>query len=414
MNSKTRDDIALFRYGVIAPLVTKSHDETIMSDNQFFNCASKQTYTNYNGEQIKVSSTSIARWYKAYMSEGLEGLKPQRRSDFGNTRKLDNDITEQIKYLKEQHKRIPATMIYDHLIANGTIKKSEVSLSTITRYVNTLKIKNEYPKKEFRRFEKEFCNELWYGDTCHGPYIQVNGKNTRAYIIALLDDASRMIVGFDVFFTDNFINLMSVMKSAVTKHGKPKMFSFDNGKTYRNKQSELLIARIGSILNFNQPYSSESKAKLERFFRTLRDKCLSTLNENDLKTLDTLKVKIANFIRDYNNKEHSSLKGLSPSERFFEDSKDFIYLSEEKIEKTFLLELERKVTKDNIISISKKEYEVDYKYCNQKITIRLSPDLTKVFVLNEETNELEEIKLLNKIDNSKIKRNKVQLTKEEN
>ena len=64
-------------------------------------------------------------------------------------------------------------------------------------------------------------------------------------MIALIDDASRCIVGIDVFFNDNFVNLMSVMKSAVAKFGVPKLFNFDNGSSYKNKQMDLLAARIG-------------------------------------------------------------------------------------------------------------------------------------------------------------------------
>jgi len=37
-----------------------------------------------------------------------------------------------------------------------------------------------------------------------------------------------MIVGIDIFFNDNFVNLMSVIRGAVIKYGKPKKFNFDN------------------------------------------------------------------------------------------------------------------------------------------------------------------------------------------
>ena len=52
------------------------------------------------------------------------------------------------------------------------------------------------------------------------------------YIIAIIDDASRVIVGCDVFFEDNYVNFMSVLKSAVKKFGKPKLLNADNGEEY--------------------------------------------------------------------------------------------------------------------------------------------------------------------------------------
>lgn len=89
-----------------------------------------------------------------------------------------------------------------------------------------------------------------------GPYLKTDdGKKHRIYIIALIDDASRFIVGIDVFFHDTFVNLMSVIKSAVAKYGRPQLFNFDNGRSYKNKQMELLAARIGSVIHYDQPYS---------------------------------------------------------------------------------------------------------------------------------------------------------------
>lgn len=80
-----------------------------------------------------------------------------------------------------------------------------------------------------------------------------------------------MIVGINDFFNDNFENLLSVMKTAVSKFGVPKVFNFDNGANYRNKQIELLVAIIGSCINYNPPRTPTGKAKIERRFRTMKD-----------------------------------------------------------------------------------------------------------------------------------------------
>lgn len=102
-------------------------------------------------------------------------------------------------------------------------------------------------------------------------------KKHKVYIIALIDDASRFIVGIDVFFHDNFVNLISVMKSAVAKYGRPGMFNFDNGSSFKNKQMELLAARIGSVVHYDQPYAPTQKARMERWFRMIKDQWLSCM-----------------------------------------------------------------------------------------------------------------------------------------
>lgn len=112
-----------------------------------------------------------------------------------------------------------------------------------------------------------------------GPYLKTDdGKKHQVYIITLIDDASRFIVGIDVFFHGNFVNLMSVIKSAVAKYGRPQLFNFDNGRSYKNKQMELLAAQIGSVIHYDQPYSPTQKAKIERWFRTMKDQWMAGLD----------------------------------------------------------------------------------------------------------------------------------------
>lgn len=411
MDKTKRKEIALLKYSIIAPLITNNISEEIGSKEEFFRDASAKTYTNNEGESLNFASGTIKHWYLKYTKEGFDGLIPKRRSDNGYSRKLDDDIKSEIKFLKQQYTRIPATIIYETLISKGIINKNEISLSTITRYLKTLKNDQSESKKQYLRYEKEHINEVWYGDTSHTCYLLHEGKKKKAYLIALLDDASRMIVGYDLFLEDNYLNLMQVMKSAIIKYGVPKMFSFDNGSNYRNNQIKLLGARIGTTLNYAPPYTPQSKAKIERWFRTFKDQCLSTITDDDKSSLEKLKIKVANFINEYNNRIHTSLEGQSPSVRFFSESNLIRRLDDDTIEKSFLLEIERKVSKDNLISINSEKYEVDYQYCNQRITLRYSPDLKDIFVVNEHNN-YKRIKLLNKLDNSKIKREKVNFTRE--
>jgi hypothetical protein len=240
--------------------------------------------------------------------------------------------------------------------------------------------------------------------------MTVDGKKKRVYVIALIDDASRMIVGIDIFFNDNFVNLMSVMKTAVTRFGRPKMLNFDNGSSYKNKQIDLLCARIGSVIHYNPPYTPTGKAKIERWFRTLKDCFFSQLNINDYSSLDELRVDLFNYVNKYNKSVHSSLNGKTPEDRFFEEGNLIKRLPENILETAFLLEYERRVSADNVIVLDETQYEVPYVYAKQKITIRYASDFSKVYIVNKKNGELTPIQLLNKNENSHIKRKKVKLS----
>ena len=262
-----------------------------------------------------------------------------------------------------------------------------------------------------RRYECPHINEVWCGDSSVGPRLtDSDGKKHRVYIIALIDDASRFITGIDVFYHDNFINLMSVMKSAIAKYGRPKVFNFDNGKSYKNRQMELLAARIGTTLSYCQPYTPTGKAKIERWFRTMKDQWMAALDMRDFHSLEELRGSLYAFVQQYNQSPHSSLRGLSPQDRFFSEPEQIRRLSEEDIRQNFLLEIERRVSADSVIVIDQIEYEVDYRFARQRIRLRYSPDMKEIFIV-EADGTLTPIRLLNKTENALIKREKVRLCK---
>ena len=86
------------------------------------------------------------------------------------------------------------------------------------------------------------------------------------------------------------------------------------------------------------------------------------------------------------------------------------WLSQKQIDQSFLLEYERTVTADNVITIDKTLYEVPYRYAKQRIKLRYSPDLSDIYVVDSYSGDLEKIEILKKIDNARIKREPYQFS----
>ena len=414
MTLDQKQAVALFRYSVIAPLETGSFDPH-KSKNDFFRDAAGKTYIDPDGKPKKISFHTIKRWHQYYKRGGFEGLMPQSRSDEGVSRALDQDRKDQIRYLLDKYPRITAAETYRRLLSNGSIDIGEVSLSTIERFIRLARKEDSTPQgKEMHRYERAHINEVWYGDTCFGPYLNTSEGKKRVYFMALIDDASRFIVAADIFFHDNYENLMYLIRSAVLKHGIPHLFSFDNGSSYRNKQMELLAARIGSSVHYCEPFTPTSKSKIERWFLTMRLQYLATLDMNQFDSIDALRKDFDAYVLRYNRTVHSSLNGMSPQERFFSEPEKIRRLSEFDAAHSFMMEIERRVSADGVVSIDSKEYEVHYRYAKQRIRIRYSPDFSEVYIV-ESSGELTSIDMrpLNKNDNSLIKREKVRLSNNE-
>ena len=228
MEQNRKQDIALMRYSAISPLIAGTQDD-FPSLNAYFRDVSAKGVKAPDGQIRHYAPATIERWYLNYKRGGFDALVPSGRSDCGVSRKIDEDLTQQIKYLKHTYPRLSAAAIYRQLQDNGSIRSGQISEATICRFINQMMLTEKLTNnQDMRRYERPHINEVWCGDSSAGPYLKLpDGKKHRVYVIALIDDASRFITGTGVFFNDTFVNLMSVMKSAVAKYGRPSVFNFD-------------------------------------------------------------------------------------------------------------------------------------------------------------------------------------------
>lgn len=106
MDQEKQHDIALMRYSVISPVIS-GLPETYSSLEAFYRDASKKGTFAPDGTLKHFAPATIERWYRNYRSGGFDALIPQGRVDEGKPRKLDDDLQQQILYLK---KTIPACL----------------------------------------------------------------------------------------------------------------------------------------------------------------------------------------------------------------------------------------------------------------------------------------------------------------
>lgn len=198
---------------------------------------------------------------------------------------------------------------------------------------------------------------------------------------------------------------MSVLKQAVKKYGKPKKLNLDNGAPYKNKQLDLLAARVGISLFHNKPYYGQGKAKIERWFRTMKDHFMAKYPLTSKTTLEEFKTAYLEYVNDYNNAIHSSLNGKTPNERFFNSGEEVLYLENDVLEKGFLLEVKRKASVDCVVQLDNIEFEIPQKYSNKEVILRYANDYKTCYIV-EPDGTLTPITLLDKVSNSKIKRSK--------
>lgn len=401
-----KNEIALFKYAIIAPLVNDIYESK--SKEEFYRTAASKQYKLPNEKMTTLTAGTIKRWYLEYKRNGFEALKPKLRNDAGYSRKIPNEYIQKIEEIKEKYPHITGKAIYKKLLEEGVINASDVSISSLYRFLNNNKL-HEHNQVERKAFEMEFANDCWQGDTSHGPIITIDGKKVQTYLIQLIDDASRLIVGYKFFLRDNALNFQLVLKDAIKTYGIPKRIFVDNGKPYKNQQLKSICASMGIALIHAKPYSPESKAKIERSFRTVKDNFINCKDWNTVKSLEELNKEYTEYIAsEYNSKYHSGIDNI-PRNRFQRDYEKIRFIgSKEEIDKIFLHIEEKPVAADSTIRLGGKDFEVPQKYIKQRILIKYTPeDLSKAYIYDSKTKELEKIKPVDKIANSKMKRENI-------
>ena len=411
MSDKNLHDLALFRFSLIAPVVNDTFDAC--SQMQFFRDIASKTHTLPDGKSVKFSSGAIKKWFLNYRKGGFDALIPKTRSDLGKPRSFDSSTIEKIHALKEKYPYITGKLLYQKLVEEGYIKVTNTSLASVLRYIreNNLK-RNQMAPVDRRAFEMEFANDCWQSDTSYGPVIKINGLKRQTYLITFIDDASRLIVHGQFFFNDNAVNMQIVFKKAVAKYGVPKKLFVDNGGTYKNDQLHLICASLGTVLIHTKAYSPESKGKIERSFRTIKDNWLNGVDWNTFISLEQLNTEFNKYLNDkYINSDHSSI-GMTPRSRYIQDIDKIKVIPSEMLETHFLHRVTRRVNNDATIQLHSKFFEVPQKYIGQRINIRYLPsDADKAFIFNQDNVLIDTVYPLKRVDNSKVRRNVIDYSK---
>ena len=291
-NEKTAVDMAYFRFSLIAPVIQGTFTDP--TKTAYYRRVTENSFTLPNGKTMIYHPKTLEKWEEYYRKKGMDGLMPKERSDSGHSRVLDETAVNEIHRLKEMFPRINATLIYTKLIEDGFINQHQVSLSSIQRFIkhNNLKSAVNPNQKDRKAFEEEYPCGMYQADTSYTCYINENGKVRRTYLIQIIDDHSRLIVGSRFFYNDNAYNFQLVLKEAISRYGICKKLYLDNGSTYSNEQLTLICGSLGVVKLHTPIRDGASKAKIERSFKTLKESWLYGFDSSTVSSLEDSTVSL--------------------------------------------------------------------------------------------------------------------------
>lgn len=235
MNQAKNEEIMIFRFGVIFPLLDGGlcygQKSRLLGE-----LAAKEYDIPGSGRRI-LSKATIYSWLRVYQEKGLEGLAPKARSDKGGQRAISTETELALRQFREQHPDWKLTTFAKVAAQKGIFLPSErVSMSAIYRVFKDYdKEKKARKSKDMRRFEMENCNDVWMLDAMVGPKVTVvedgKEKTITAMLWAFIDDKSRLITHGEFYKNQKAESLLTCFWEALSKRGLPrKIFTDFNDK----------------------------------------------------------------------------------------------------------------------------------------------------------------------------------------
>ena len=378
-----KKEIALFRYSVIASLLTLEPARGELK--RAITRLSRMRHDHPRQGPIDAGFGTIEEWYYLYRKGGLDALVPRSRKDRGHSRKLDDEVIEALEDLARDRPELSGVDLVAELAARFG-KERAPSLSTLYRTLRArgLDDRGAPARRDHRAFAFQLAGDLWQGDVMHGPSLCTrDGKRRKTYLIAILDDATRLVCHAEFYQAEDLVSLKDCLKQALLKRGVPARFYFDNGKIFRSRLMLQISARLGIHLIHTRPYKPQGRAKLERWFRTVRMSFLRRVDTNRVEDLAALNRLLFAWIEgEYHVRPHKGIERETPLDRWMRLSGGLRSLPQEvDLERLFMSETTRRVAKDGTLSIAGKRFEAGPALIGSKLTVLYDPrDLRRVLI----------------------------------
>jgi len=388
-----RDDeaaiqMALFRYGVLAPLVEREALPRGEVHTLVREIAERTHYLPGRGP-VRFHERTVYAWLRRYRHGGVDALRPRRRRDRGTRRRLDEAVLERAVALRKEVQRRHTKTVLDILRLEGRFQtKPPPHRATLDRHLarrgasrRQLRVLGE---KRTVRLHFEHFADLWVGDYHHGPLVQrPDGPPTTAKLGAFLDHATRWPVADRWYLAEDLASLRDTLLRALLTWGAPQKVYVDRGAVYRAEQLAYSLLHIDTKLIHSRAYYSQGRGVIERWWQLAEAFEAEVSRREELLTVHELN-RLWEAWRElrYCRALHSAL-GKTPHEAIA--SVEPRPLDVQVARELFLVQARRQVhKKDGCVSVEGRRFLCESFLRGQWVQVRYDPnDLASVRIFHD-------------------------------
>ncbi len=376
-DAQYRQNLALFRYGLIAEFIPLPAGTRGLYAR--LRDKARADYTIPGSRRTRVAVETLRHWLKDYRRGGFDALLPKGRADRGRPRALPQAVADALVSLKEEQPALSIPQLIRAVQQSAAAESLVMPPSTVHRLLSRAglmhKAHTEVSSQDRRRFAFAHAGQLWMSDVMHGPSVAVPGRGRRkSYLIAFLDDATRVVPYCAFALSENTQAFLPVFKQALMRRGIPQRLYVDNGANYRSQHLALVCAKLGVALIHARPYQPQGKGKQERWFRTVRAQFVSRLTPADTDSLDALNRRLWAWVEgEYHQSPHRGIEDQTPLDRWAMSAAQVRLPGSLDLDALFLFETKRRVQRDRTVSLNGTLFEVDAALVNHTVTLRFDP-----------------------------------------
>jgi transposase InsO family protein len=377
MDEATRRAIALFRFGVLGPLVSARLDHG--DRRTYFTEAAARTHLLPGGRCITLSARTIEAWYYAHKKGGLDALYPETRCDRGKSRAIRPEVAELIERVKREKPRRSIRRIIRMLERARVVGKKELSRASVHRLLVAAGISARPvrgPAAERRSFIAEHAGDLWVGDALRGPMvIAPDGSLRKALLFTQIDNATRYVPHsyFCLSKGEDAPAQEYGLKEAILKYGPPRSYYVDRGPAYVAQSLWDICAELDIELKHAGPGDAEAKGVIERWHRTWREEVGDELPDAPIPLADLNAKHWAWLGAEYHARVHDTT-GRAPREHFLAEANELRPVPRDKdLDEVFLHRETRHVRKDGTVRWKGGWLEVRPELMGERVELRFDP-----------------------------------------
>ena len=287
-----------------------------LKENKLQSIINKEKTVVLVAREMNVTRKTVHIWLIRYKRFGIDGLLEKRRIRNGIPyNKTSKEVEEKVILSANTHWQVGVDTLHDWLLYEDKI---ELHPSTIFRILkrNNIRYADNYTTTQ-RRWKKKLYSHEIAGQEIQMDTTYPYGYGQSKVTYTAIDDATCTVYAYtyEKANGDNTVNflqrLITYLPFTILK------IRTDQGKEFMNLKTKSFLKENNIIHRGNTPYSPEENGKIERFHRTLNEKCLC-FGFYPSDTLDDFNYKLTLFLHYYNNiKKHRGLgmDGMSPNEK---------------------------------------------------------------------------------------------------